>query len=155
MFGASIVMSLRFGLMNVAMYYYVPIFVFATFLVVVTFLHHNDEETVWYDNKEWSYVKGNLSSVDRSYGPFVNNLSHNIGTHQVHHLFPIIPHYNLKQATEAFQKAYPHLKRECNEPILKSFFKTAKQYVKYGVADDNAATFSFKSQANALNKKLL
>ena len=34
------------------------------------------------------------------YGIF-NNITHDIGTHVVHHLFPQIPHYNLTRATDA------------------------------------------------------
>lgn len=38
------------GWMAVSLYYGAPLFVFASWLVVVTFLHHNDEFTPWYTN---------------------------------------------------------------------------------------------------------
>jgi hypothetical protein len=60
-----------------------PVLVFGSWLVVVTFLHHNDEDTPWYTESAWTFVKGNLSSIDRDYGALVNNISHNIHLHQV------------------------------------------------------------------------
>ena len=48
----------------------------------------------WYVDDEWNYVKGQLSTVDRHYG-HVHSIIHSIGTHQIHHLFPKIPHYHL------------------------------------------------------------
>lgn len=71
-------------------------------------------------------------------------MSHNIGTHQVHHLFPIIPHYNLVEATIHFRKAFPHLVRQSDEPIVSAFFTTLFQYIKYGVCADDVLVFSLK-----------
>ena len=45
----------------------------------MTFLHHNDVHVPWYTNGNWTYVKGNLSSIDRDYG-FIHNITHSIGT---------------------------------------------------------------------------
>ena len=44
--------------------------------------------------KEWSYLRGGLSTLDRDYGIF-NNIHHDIGTHVLHHLFPqaILPSF--------------------------------------------------------------
>lgn len=142
--GLSIYLSCQLGFKTMALYYYAPLMVFGSMLVIVTFLHHNDEETPWYADSEWTYVKGNLSSVDRSYGAIIDNLSHNIGTHQIHHLFPIIPHYKLKQATRAFQQAFPELVRKNDEPILKVFYKVGRLYANYGVVEPDATVFTLK-----------
>ena len=56
----------------------------------------------WYRGKEWNYLRGGLTTIDRDYGMF-NKIHHDIGTHVVHHLFPQIPHYNLEEATEALK----------------------------------------------------
>lgn len=45
-------------------------------------------------------MRGGLSTIDRDYGIF-NDIHHDIGTHVVHHLFPQMPHYNLKEAVGA------------------------------------------------------
>ncbi len=112
-----------FGLYVVILYYGAPLFLFACWLVVVTFLHHNDELCPWYTNEEWNYLKGALSSVDRDYGIIVNNLSHNINLHQIHHIFPIIPHYHLEEATKAFRIAFPLLVRLKKGSNVYWFFK--------------------------------
>ncbi|ETW02227.1 hypothetical protein H310_05787 [Aphanomyces invadans] len=154
--GVAIVgyLTLTLGIKTMALYYFAPLFVFASFLVVTTFLHHNDENTPWYGDSSWTYVKGNLSSVDRSYGWLVDELSHNIGTHQVHHLFPIIPHYKLNDATSHFRKAFPHLVRVSNEPIVPAFFKTLDLFVHYGIVPDNAEIFTLRERANSVKKTL-
>ena len=92
-----------------------------SWLVVTTFLHHQDIDAPWYGDAAWTYVKGNLSSIDRSYGPVINNLIHNIGTHQVHHLFPIIPHYKLVESTKYFRSRYPQFVHIRDENIVFSF----------------------------------
>nr|BCM26599.1 omega-3 fatty acid desaturase [Pythium sulcatum] len=140
------------GWATMGVYYWAPLFVFASMLVITTFLHHNDEETPWYADSEWTYVKGNLSSVDRDYGWLVNHLSHNIGTHQVHHLFPIIPHYNLNGATEYFRKAFPHLVRKSDDRIIPAFIRVGLLYVKYGVIENDAKMFSLKDNRETLTK---
>jgi omega-3 fatty acid desaturase (delta-15 desaturase) len=68
----------QFGWMWMAVYYAVPYFVFATWLVVVTFLHHNEPGATWYSKDEWTYVRGNLTTVDRTYGWF-ESIHHDIG----------------------------------------------------------------------------
>ncbi|GAB9466054.1 hypothetical protein Gpo141_00003439 [Globisporangium polare] len=146
-------LTFTLGLKTMALYYFGPLFVFATMLVVTTFLHHNDEETPWYADSEWTYVKGNLSSVDRSYGALIDNLSHNIGTHQIHHLFPIIPHYKLNEATAAFAQAFPELVRKNMSPIVPTFFRMAALYAKYGVVDTDAKTFTLKDARAAAKTK--
>jgi omega-3 fatty acid desaturase (delta-15 desaturase) len=79
------------GWWTLTYYYFAPLWVFGTWLVITTFLHHQEENTPWFADGTWNYVKGNLSSIDRSYWPF-DGITHNIGTHQVHHLFPIVRH---------------------------------------------------------------
>nr|AVZ47050.1 delta-15 fatty acid desaturase [Paeonia suffruticosa]AXF74721.1 omega-3 fatty acid desaturase [Paeonia ostii]AZB49550.1 fatty acid desaturase 8-1 [Paeonia ostii]QBQ82062.1 omega-3 fatty acid desaturase [Paeonia ostii]UXG17980.1 omega-3 fatty acid desaturase 3 [Paeonia ostii] len=90
------------GLCSMLKIYGVPYLIFVMWLDSVTYLHHHgyDEKTPWYRGKEWSYLRGGLTTIDRDYGWF-NNIHHDIGTHVVHHLFPQIPHYHLIEATKA------------------------------------------------------
>ncbi|XP_068668428.1 omega-3 fatty acid desaturase, chloroplastic-like [Aristolochia californica] len=94
--------------------YVVPYWIFVVWLDLVTYLHHHgsDEKLPWYRGKEWSYLRGGLTTVDRDYG-WINNVHHDIGTHVIHHLFPQIPHYRLTEATKA---AKPILGKYYREP---------------------------------------
>ena len=73
--------------------------------------------------------------MDRHYG-LVHGVIHNIGTHQIHHLFTSVPHYNLEKATEAFRNHFPHLVHIKDENIIKAFFKMFYIYIKQNVIDD-------------------
>ncbi|KAK1283055.1 hypothetical protein QJS10_CPB21g01282 [Acorus calamus] len=94
--------------------YFVPYWIFVMWLDLVTYLHHHghEENLPWYRGKEWSYLRGGLTTLDRDYG-LINNIHHDIGTHVIHHLFPQIPHYNLIEATKA---AKPVLDKYYREP---------------------------------------
>jgi acyl-lipid omega-3 desaturase len=87
------------GIRWLVLYYIAPLLVCYCWLLVVTFLHHTRPGTIWYANSNWNYVKGNLQSIDRVYSIF-EYFHHDIGTHVVHHLFPAIPHYHLRNASE-------------------------------------------------------
>lgn len=116
--------------------------VFATWLVITTFLHHQDEGVPWYADKRWDFVRGQLSSVDRDYG-WAHGLVHNIGTHQIHHLFTRIPHYHLEEATEAFRERFPHLVRKSDERILSAFCKMFFLFNEQQVIDDDTEVHVF------------
>ncbi|KAK4763789.1 hypothetical protein SAY87_013227 [Trapa incisa] len=106
--------SFVFGATQVFKLYGVPYLIFVMWLDLVTYLHHHGHEKKlpWYRGKEWSYLRGGLTTVDRDYG-WINNIHHDIGTHVIHHLFPQIPHYHLVEATEA---AKPVLGKYYREP---------------------------------------
>ncbi|KDP46481.1 hypothetical protein JCGZ_08453 [Jatropha curcas] len=106
--------SLVFGHVQVLKVYGVPYLIFVMWLDFVTYLHHHgyEKKLPWYRSKEWSYLRGGLTTVDRDYG-WINNIHHDIGTHVIHHLFPQIPHYHLVEATKA---AKPVLGKYYREP---------------------------------------
>lgn len=133
-----------FGFSDVFNFYFAPLLVFMGWLVLTTFLHHQDIDAPWYGNSEWTYVKGNLSSIDRSYGFIIDNIIHDIGTHQIHHLFPKIPHYKLRTATKAFQTSFPDLVRASNESVLPAFFTNWLIYCKYAFAPKGIEYFCYR-----------
>ncbi|XP_035834887.1 sn-2 acyl-lipid omega-3 desaturase (ferredoxin), chloroplastic isoform X2 [Helianthus annuus] len=94
--------------------YGIPYLINVMWLDFVTYLHHHghEDKLPWYRGKEWSYLRGGLTTIDRDYG-WINNIHHDIGTHVIHHLFPQIPHYHLIEATEA---AKPVLGKYYREP---------------------------------------
>jgi len=118
-FGCLLIYGIiKLGFPFMLFYYFMPVLVFGSWLVVVTFLHHNETITEWYGDEKWTYVLGNIfTTVDRNYGIF-HDITHSIGTHQIHHLFPIIPHYHLEEATTHFRKAYPqYVKKKVMKPL--------------------------------------
>ncbi|CAL9093128.1 unnamed protein product [Musa textilis] len=107
-------LSWAYGPAPVLKLYGVPYLVFVMWLDLVTYLHHHGhrQKLPWYRGKEWSYLRGGLTTLDRDYG-WINSIHHDIGTHVIHHLFPQIPHYNLVEATAA---AKPVLGKYYREP---------------------------------------
>ncbi|XP_076896806.1 sn-2 acyl-lipid omega-3 desaturase (ferredoxin), chloroplastic-like [Bidens hawaiensis] len=113
-------LALLFGLnfvvgpMQMLKLYGIPYLINVMWLDFVTYLHHHghEDKLPWYRGKEWSYLRGGLTTIDRDYG-WINKIHHDIGTHVIHHLFPQIPHYHLIEATEA---AKPVLGKYYREP---------------------------------------
>jgi len=132
-----------FGLASLIIFYVVPDFIFASYCVIITFLHHNEMNLPWFADSEWDYVRGQLSTVDRHYG-IVHNVIHSIGTHQMHHMFTVIPHYHLELATKHFRAAFPDLVRTCDEPILPSFVRMYLKYDKQNIIDDDTKVHYYK-----------
>ncbi|KAJ1699008.1 hypothetical protein LUZ63_007520 [Rhynchospora breviuscula] len=102
------------GPLQILKLYVAPYWIFVMWLDFVTYLHHHgyNDKLPWYRGKEWSYLRGGLTTLDRDYG-WINNIHHDIGTHVIHHLFPQIPHYHLIEATEA---AKPVMGKYYREP---------------------------------------
>lgn len=116
-------LTYQFGLIFLLKYYIGPYVVFVVWLDLVTYLHHTEADIPWYRGKDWYFLKGALSTIDRDYG-FINNIHHNIGTHVAHHLFLSIPHYHLKTATEAIKPVLGDYYRESGESIVRSFVRS-------------------------------
>ncbi len=98
--GILISSGFLFGWGLVAKLYLVPYILFMVYFSMITFLHHSHPEIPWYRNQAWNYLMGALSTIDYDYR-FIGHLQHNIGIHVVHHLFMNVPHYHLKEATNA------------------------------------------------------
>ncbi len=111
----------HWGWLALLKYYIGPYLVFVIWLDLVTYLHHTEADIPWYRNDEWSFLKGALSTIDRDYG-WINWVHHDIGTHVAHHIFSAIPHYHLREATEAIKPLLGDHYRSSQEPIWKSFW---------------------------------
>uniref|UniRef100_A0A453IB64 Fatty acid desaturase domain-containing protein n=1 Tax=Aegilops tauschii subsp. strangulata TaxID=200361 RepID=A0A453IB64_AEGTS len=114
MIGVLAGLTFVMGPLKILKLYAIPYVIFVMWLDFVTYLHHHghEDKVPWYRGKEWSYLRGGLTTLDRDYG-LINNIHHDIGTHVIHHLFPQIPHYHLVEATEA---AKPVLGKYYKEP---------------------------------------
>uniref|UniRef100_A0A1I7WMI0 FA_desaturase domain-containing protein n=1 Tax=Heterorhabditis bacteriophora TaxID=37862 RepID=A0A1I7WMI0_HETBA len=92
-------------------YYWIPLSFYGLMLVMVTYLQHHGEQSEVYDDGEWSFVRGQTQTIDRTYGFGLDDAMHNITDgHVAHHLFTKIPHYHLLDATESVKKVLEPLK---------------------------------------------
>jgi len=106
-------------------YYFVPYFIFSGWISIVTHLHHTHPDIPWYRNDDWNYLRGALSTVDRNYG-IVEHFHHDIGTHIVHHIFSLIPHYHLKEATVAIKPILGKYYKLSNETVFQAMIRIWK-----------------------------
>ncbi|WP_210416364.1 fatty acid desaturase [Leptospira idonii] len=134
----------NYGFVFFLTYFFAPYTVFVIWLSLVTYLHHTDVDIPWYRGKDWNYVDGALSTVDRSYGIF-EPIHHNIGTHVVHHLFPTIPHYRLKLAKQGLKSYLGEEYRDSKESILSVFLRSSKECIV--VPDDGGKVFYKRPEA--------
>jgi len=105
--------------------YFAPYIFFVMWLDLVTYLHHTDPELTYYRDSAWSFLKGALSTMDRSYGRVIDHLHHNIGTHMIHHMFfTKIPHYHLLDATEALKPMLGSHYKVDTTPIFSAYLKS-------------------------------
>jgi omega-6 fatty acid desaturase (delta-12 desaturase) len=95
----------EYGTLPVTLWYIGPLMWNQAWLVLYTWLQHNDPSVPQYGADQWTWVKGALSTIDRPYGIF-DFFHHKIGsTHVAHHLFHEMPFYKADVATAAI-KAY-------------------------------------------------
>jgi len=109
-----------YSVYNFIKYYYVPLLFQGLWMVMITYLQHQDEEIEIYEDETWNFVKGQSQTIDRYYGFGIDTMLHHITDgHVAHHFFfTKIPHYHLPEATKALQKlmsAYPgaYKQRSC------------------------------------------
>ena len=98
--------------------------------------------------KNWGvfvFDSGQLCTIDRHYG-WLHNMTHNIGTHQMHHLFSKIPHYHLEEATAAYRKAFPEFTHVSEEPIFKAYLRLFHVFQKQRIVDDDTRVHWYKKQ---------
>lgn len=112
------------GWLPVLALYGVPLAVTNAWLVTITLLQHTHPALPHYDDADWAWLAGALSTVDRDYGAFLNAVHHHIGdTHVAHHLFSQIPHYHAREATAALKKVLgPYYARD-DRPIWRAVWE--------------------------------
>jgi len=76
-----------FGLRSFFTDYLPCYFIFIFWLDLVTFLHHTHPQGIYYRKPTWTFLKGVLTTIDRSYGYLIDYFQHSINFHVAHHLF--------------------------------------------------------------------
>ncbi len=95
-------LSYTFGFGTFAKLYLAPYLVVNGYLVLITFLQHTDFYVPHYRASEWNWLRGALSTVDRSFGSIIDSQLHHIAdTHVCHHIFSKMPFYHAQEATAA------------------------------------------------------
>eukprot|EP00928_Gymnodinium_smaydae_P044749 TRINITY_DN2986_c1_g1_i1.p1 TRINITY_DN2986_c1_g1~~TRINITY_DN2986_c1_g1_i1.p1 ORF type:complete len:441 (+),score=55.58 TRINITY_DN2986_c1_g1_i1:66-1325(+) len=121
-------LSLDYGFLKVALWYWGPYMWTNSWLVLYTWLQHIDPSIPQYGSDQWTWIKGALSTIDRPYGIF-DFFHHKIGsTHVAHHLFSEMPFYKADEATAAI-KAYLEPKGLYNydpTPFWKALWRNAR-----------------------------
>jgi omega-6 fatty acid desaturase (delta-12 desaturase) len=133
----------NFGALTVAAYYGVPYLIVNMFLVLITYLQHTDDYVPHYRAGEWNYLRGALSTVDRSFGWLLDYALHHISdTHVVHHLFSTMPFYNAVEATRHIRHALGKYHLRDETPIAQALWHSwsAARYV-----DDEGGLLFMKS----------
>lgn len=95
----------KYGTPAVALLYVGPYMIVNMWLVLITKLQHTANDVPVYDETTFSWVKGQLCTVDRDFGWLLNTVLHHINdTHVAHHLFSKMPHYHAEEATACLKQ---------------------------------------------------
>ncbi|ONK81846.1 uncharacterized protein A4U43_C01F33470 [Asparagus officinalis] len=74
--------------------------------------------------------RGALATVDRDFGSVLDWVFHDVtDSHVVHHLFPMIPHYHAREATEAVRPVLGEYYRFDGTPVWRAVWREAKECV--------------------------
>lgn len=113
-----------YGVGNMVCFYLIPYLIVNYHLVLITFLQHTDEYIPHYRGPAYSWLRGALATVDRSFGPLVDWQIHHIAdTHVAHHLFSTMPFYHAQEATRAIRKVLGPYYLKDDTPIWPALWK--------------------------------
>jgi len=114
-----------FGFGTVFYYYIVPYLIVNNNLVLITYLQHTDVFMPHFRAKEWSWLRGAMCTVDRSFGFFMNRALHHItDTHVCHHLFSKMPFYHAEEATEHIKRVLGPYYLKDNTPTVLALWRS-------------------------------
>ena len=106
-------------------YFFVPYMIVNFHLVLITYMQHTDVYMPHYDEKEWTWLRGALCTVDRSFGSVLNYFFHHItDTHVAHHLFSSMPFYHAEEATEHVKKVLGKYYMKDDTPIAVALWRS-------------------------------
>jgi len=133
--------------------YFVPYLLSNHWIVMLTYLHHSDPTIAHYRNKQWSFLRGAVSTVDRPLLGwagrfFLHNVSHD---HIAHHLFSSIPFYNQPQVTEAIKKV---LKDDHNYDSSNTFRALYRTFTQCCFIEDDGDIVFYKNKDGKASRVL-
>ena len=85
-------------------------------------MQHTHADVPHFDDKEWTWLRGALSTIDRTMGPFADYKTHYIvPSHVAHHIFSDMPYYGAMEATPYIAAHLgKYYKKSYAEPVLGS-----------------------------------
>lgn len=93
--------------------YVVPMLVGGATGTLLTFLHHSNPDSLVFEEKDWTPVRGQvLSTYDVRFPAWAERLWKRINIHLVHHVATKVPWYHLPRATVALSQRYPAFHQE-------------------------------------------
>eukprot|EP00923_Selenidium_pygospionis_P029156 GHVN01051989.1.p1 GENE.GHVN01051989.1~~GHVN01051989.1.p1 ORF type:complete len:416 (-),score=32.88 GHVN01051989.1:205-1452(-) len=118
----------KWGWGLLACYYVGPYLVANGWLVLYTWLHHGDSKVPHYGEESFTWFRGAMSTVDRSYPWIIDELHHHIGsTHLVHHFDSKIPHYKAVEATKHAAEYLGPFYRKDQQHMVSALWHTSKE----------------------------
>jgi len=128
-------LSYCYRLSAVMCYYGFPLVITNIHLVIFTYLQHSSPYVPHWGEGEFTWLRGALSTVDRTWGSFLDSIFHHItDTHVCHHLFHTLPFYNAQEATVYIKQVIGEYYLKDDTPVYKAFwnaFQDCKYVVPY------------------------
>lgn len=113
-----------FGVEAVVRFYLIPYLVVNAHLVLITYLQHTDTFVPHFRESAFTFERGALATVDRSFGWFLDGVFHHINdSHVVHHLFSTMPWYHAVEATPLVKDILGDLYLEDPTPIPLALYR--------------------------------
>ncbi|XP_018909259.2 uncharacterized protein [Bemisia tabaci] len=111
--------------------YWAPYTVLNAWLVCTSVLNHSHPALAHYDEGAWDWLLGTLTcTMDRDFGPLLNWVFHDgQNVHTVHHVFPRIPHYHLREVTEALKPVLGEYYHSDATPPHRALYQVVKECV--------------------------
>ncbi|WVR06310.1 hypothetical protein IAU60_003340 [Kwoniella sp. DSM 27419] len=136
---------------EVAVIYILPWLFVNNWLVLITFLQHTDPTLPHYSSNTWTFPRGALATVDRTFmGPIGAYVLHGIcETHVSHHISSKIPHYNAWEATAALKKFLGVHYQENHENMLVACYKSYRDCL---YIEDNQDIVFYKNARGVAQK---
>merc|ERR1711988_2076635 len=141
--GAVVYFSYVYDFKTVAYFYLLPLMITNLYLVLITYLQHTASYLPHFRGKEWTFLRGALCTVDRSFGVVLNHVFHHItDTHVCHHIFSKMPFYHAQEATEHIKKFLGPYYIKDDTPIATALYRSFSQCQ---FVEDEGTTVFFKN----------
>nr|WQH19954.1 delta12 fatty acid desaturase [Bemisia tabaci] len=107
--------------------YGLPLLFANAWIVAISYLNHIHPALPLYDEGEWDWMRGTMSTVNRDFG-WWNYFSHHITDgHVAHHLVPTMPHYHVMEATEAIKPILGEYYLLDRTPVWRALYRETKE----------------------------